>query len=644
MSLDDGDSLRLSDKFAFFRGNNTDASSGRRDVPLSDLVTLLNDPSSGLVSGGASVADVARLEENIGLNSLRDAVSGGWSWFNMVDGVADAFTDQTGIDTGESTAGYNSAGNYYTSPTTDDLLVQPDSVNAATAFSDSGINAYTLVAAGDAQNIASPVGGSTVLNFNAITDGLTLADSADWDFGSGDFTIDFYIYLADAATSTTYDIMGQWGGSSNAWKIGTTGSSMDFFWTTDGTTTQSLATGTNQQKPRRFTHYAFVRSGGTLTIYVDGVSQASVANSDTFFNSTEVLRIGAGLPTAMPQGVFFSQIRILKGTAAWTSGFTPPTTPYSGGTEELLILSDTTDGSTTFVDSGTDGKTITPVSTVNHRDITKFGSSMMGFPTTASIITATGSGSLDVTGDFTIDCWAYVSRNEVQGIFMKEGSIAMGTATGGVVRVYYTHSSGTTVTLSSAAAAYVVNQMQHFAVVVNGTNIKMYVDGVAKIDATLAATIDSTANVFTIGDNLAASGTGLLIGEFRVLIGTAVWTTDFTPPTVPYAGAGADFDLQSIPFPTLATPTSGRLVVLYDPIDSVTINTDLIFECSRDGGTTWTAWTLEENADFSGTIEILTTDDLDISSQPVGSTSIIWRATTANTKDIQIHGVYLQWR
>ena len=44
MSLDDGDSLRLSDKFAFFRGNNTDASSGRRDVPFNDLVTLLNDP------------------------------------------------------------------------------------------------------------------------------------------------------------------------------------------------------------------------------------------------------------------------------------------------------------------------------------------------------------------------------------------------------------------------------------------------------------------------------------------------------------------------------------------------------------------------------------------------------------------------
>jgi hypothetical protein len=44
MSLDDGDTLRLSDKFAFFRGLNTDASSGRRDVPLNDLVTLLNDP------------------------------------------------------------------------------------------------------------------------------------------------------------------------------------------------------------------------------------------------------------------------------------------------------------------------------------------------------------------------------------------------------------------------------------------------------------------------------------------------------------------------------------------------------------------------------------------------------------------------
>ena len=102
--------------------------------------------------------------------------------------------------------------------------------------------------------------------------------------------------------------------------------------------------------------------------------------------------------------------------------------------------------------------------------------------------------------------------------------------------------------------------------------------------------------------------------------------------------------LPSVAFTTLATPTSGRLVVLYDPVDAVTLNTDLIFECSRDGGTTWTAWTLEANALFSGTVEILTTEDLDISAQPTGSTSIIWRATTANTKDVQIHGVYLQWR
>jgi hypothetical protein len=58
MSLDDGDSLRLSDKFAFFRGLNTDASSGRRDVPLNDLVTLLNDPLVlTSVGGGWTVND-----------------------------------------------------------------------------------------------------------------------------------------------------------------------------------------------------------------------------------------------------------------------------------------------------------------------------------------------------------------------------------------------------------------------------------------------------------------------------------------------------------------------------------------------------------------------------------------------------------
>ena len=80
--LDSGDSIRSSDKLRFFRGWNTDSSAGERNVRFSDLVTFLNSADSGLNAGTASSEDISRLEQNIGLNSLRDAVNGGWAYYN----------------------------------------------------------------------------------------------------------------------------------------------------------------------------------------------------------------------------------------------------------------------------------------------------------------------------------------------------------------------------------------------------------------------------------------------------------------------------------------------------------------------------------------------------------------------------------
>lgn len=59
MSLDAGDTLRSSDTFAFFRGLNTDKSSGRRDVPLSSLVAFI----AGLFVSSEDVRDIVVLTQ-----------------------------------------------------------------------------------------------------------------------------------------------------------------------------------------------------------------------------------------------------------------------------------------------------------------------------------------------------------------------------------------------------------------------------------------------------------------------------------------------------------------------------------------------------------------------------------------------------
>lgn len=94
-------------------------------------------------------------------------------------------------------------------------------------------------------------------------------------------------------------------------------------------------------------------------------------------------------------------------------------------------------------------------------------------------------------------------------------------------------------------------------------------------------------------------------------------------------------------------PTHVRAVVLYDPVDAATLNTDAILSISRDGGTTYTQATLTKEAEYgtvdSGVVEILTTGEVDISAQPSG-TSIVYKFETLNSKNIRIHGIDVKWR
>ncbi|MDA0304931.1 MAG: hypothetical protein O3B76_01405 [Proteobacteria bacterium] len=90
----------------------------------------------------------------------------------------------------------------------------------------------------------------------------------------------------------------------------------------------------------------------------------------------------------------------------------------------------------------------------------------------------------------------------------------------------------------------------------------------------------------------------------------------------------------------LAQPTDAFIVLWQEDVDAVTLNTDLTAEVSRDGGTTWTAVTLTEEATLT-TGRILT-GTADISAQPAG-TSMKYRIKTLNTKGQRIHGVGLQW-
>ncbi len=105
-------------------------------------------------------------------------------------------------------------------------------------------------------------------------------------------------------------------------------------------------------------------------------------------------------------------------------------------------------------------------------------------------------------------------------------------------------------------------------------------------------------------------------------------------------GTAPDMTLVSNAAAALAQPDSVFVVLRQEDVDAAVPNTDLTFEASRDGGTTWTAVVLAEVM-TDGAVRILTGNG-DISAQPVG-TSMKWRVKTLNNKSQKIHAVGLEW-
>jgi len=101
--------------------------------------------------------------------------------------------------------------------------------------------------------------------------------------------------------------------------------------------------------------------------------------------------------------------------------------------------------------------------------------------------------------------------------------------------------------------------------------------------------------------------------------------------------------ITSEPFASgITDPTSSRIVVFEENVDTPTLNTDIIASISRDGGTTFTAATLADSGYVTGASgQRILTGQATISGQPSGQ-SMRWKLALANNM-VKIHGVSLSW-
>jgi len=110
----------------------------------------------------------------------------------------------------------------------------------------------------------------------------------------------------------------------------------------------------------------------------------------------------------------------------------------------------------------------------------------------------------------------------------------------------------------------------------------------------------------------------------------------------------ANLTLKSVNKTASTVPTKANMVMLMENVvGTATLNTDIQGFISRDGGTTFTQGTLVDEGTWGTNKKILAFHDLDISSQPSG-TSLCYKVTTLNqssgSKETKIHATSIGWK
>jgi len=429
------------------------------------------------------------------------------------------------------------------------MLLHGDGTNGAqnNTFVDSSTNNFTITRNGNTtQGSFSPYGSGWSNYFvRSSSQYLTVSNSgSQFTFGTGAFTIECWVNLATMPSSTGYP--------ASYWLFGggpvNSNPGIDFYLNntqigfnlTDFTSPTAI--GNHGMSVGVWYHVAVVRGGGsnqTVSIYVNGTRVATASSVTATANAaTTGISISAAEPAGATSGNFdgyISNHRVVKGTAVYDptqSTLTVPTTPLTAITNTSLL----TCQANRFFDASANALTITVNGTPSVQRFNPFGAS-----TAYSTSVIGGSGYFDGSGDYlivgnpidldvnnyTIEFWFAGSNFELSwGTSGGYCPVAINSAGA----VYFANPSNTSWQANVQNVIIKDGTWNHYAIVRQSGSTKIFRNGV-QIGTPAAPSSNSPNGNVTVG--LYDTGAQGFVSDFRAVVGTAVYTSNFTPPTAP---------------------------------------------------------------------------------------------------------------
>ena len=397
-----------------------------------------------------------------------------------------------------------------------------DGADGATTYQDPFAGTCTFVGTAQLDTAQSKFGGASLL-LDGNSDYVTYPDSASWNFGSGDFTIDFWCRFNVLPINGTYFCFCSQVTDANNFfnfSIYNNAGSYQLVYTSwiSSSLTANIGSIVGSLSLNTWYHITLVVSAGVSYFYLNGINYpATGTNGTKGADFTGVLSIGSYSLAPQYFNGWIDEFRISKGVARWTSNFTPPLYAYS------IAICDTA--------------------------VTKFGAGSIYLNGQDNYLTVPDSADWNFgTGDFTIDAWvrfySFGSGNQtICGQFQdanNQWNFYLRYDSPGVYRLYFYGVYASSVVADfDCAWVPTINTWYHIAVSRASGNVYLFINGVSQsVAGDGSGNLGDISSALSIGANNNYTFVNGWIDEFRISKGLARWTSDFTPQSSAYTGIG----------------------------------------------------------------------------------------------------------
>jgi hypothetical protein len=252
--------------------------------------------------------------------------------------------------TARYTAGFTPSASAFTNDADTLLLLHCDGTDATTVFTDDiGRTAKTITAFGNAQvdTAQSKFGGASYLG-DGTGDGLDIATTTDFGFGTGAFTVECWVRFTSVSGSPTLWDTRTAGAGTQGLSPYLSSGQLRIYTNTTGT---NIISGSTTLSTGVFYHIAVSRdNSNNLKLFLDGTQEGSTYTTSINFGSDRPMRIGQNIDNNASLNGHIDEFRVSKNTR-YTTTFTPSASAFTNDSNTVLLLhADGVDASTTFTD------------------------------------------------------------------------------------------------------------------------------------------------------------------------------------------------------------------------------------------------------------------------------------------------------